>query len=113
MKEQLVEILIKIGLFFANCDGDYDTREKKFIHNFLRSLELNHILVTGSPSVVRSLPPLPVVFLSLRMPLAASRHAALTPLLMVTSSTCRTRAIPCSPTPARACTTPRMAEEAG
>lgn len=48
MKEQLVELLIKIGLFFANCDGNYDPREMKFIHNFLRNLELNHILVTGS-----------------------------------------------------------------
>ena len=47
MKEQLVELLIKIGLFFANCDGNYDPREKKFIHNFLRNLELNHILVPG------------------------------------------------------------------
>lgn len=47
MKEQLVELLIKIGLFFANCDGNYDPREMKFIHNFLRNLELNHILVPG------------------------------------------------------------------
>lgn len=47
MKEQLVELLIKIGLFFANCDGNYDPREKKFIHNFLRNLELNHILMPG------------------------------------------------------------------
>ena len=47
MKEQLVELLIKIGLFFANCDGNYDPTEKKFIHNFLRNLELNHILVPG------------------------------------------------------------------
>lgn len=48
MKEQLVQLLIKIGLFFANCDGDYDPREKKFIHNFFRNLELNHILVPGA-----------------------------------------------------------------
>lgn len=43
MKEQLVQLLIEIGLFFANCDGDYDPCEKKFIANFLRSLEMNHI----------------------------------------------------------------------
>lgn len=48
MKEQLVELLIKIGLFFANCDGDYDPKEKKFIYNFLRNLEFNHILVPGT-----------------------------------------------------------------
>lgn len=39
MKEQLAQLLIQIGLFFANCDGEYDPREKKFIQNFLRSLE--------------------------------------------------------------------------
>lgn len=47
MKEQLAQLLIQIGLFFANCDGEYDPREKKFIQNFLRSLELNHILAPG------------------------------------------------------------------
>lgn len=47
MKEQLAQLLIQIGLFFANCDGEYDPREKKFIQNFLRNLELNHILVPG------------------------------------------------------------------
>lgn len=46
-KEQLAQLLIQIGLFFANCDGEYDPREKKFIQNFLRSLELNHILAPG------------------------------------------------------------------
>ena len=69
--------------------------------------------VTCSPSVVRSLPSPPVASMSRPTPAAASRHVALTPLLMVTSSTCRTRATPCSPTPARACTTPRTVEEAG
>lgn len=47
MKEKLALLLIEIGLFFANCDGDYDPREKKFIANFLKSLELNHILEPG------------------------------------------------------------------
>ena len=44
MKEKLTILLIKIGLFFANCDGYNDPREKKFISNFLKSLELNKIL---------------------------------------------------------------------
>lgn len=48
MKEKLALLLIKVGLFFANCDGDYDPRERDFIKNFLRSLELNNILDTGS-----------------------------------------------------------------
>ena len=48
MKEQLAQLLIQIGLFFANCDVNYDPREKTFIQNFLRSLELNRILVPGT-----------------------------------------------------------------
>lgn len=48
MEEQLAILLIKIGLFFANCDGVYDPREKKFITNFIMSLELNGLIDTGS-----------------------------------------------------------------
>lgn len=48
MKEQLIQLLLQIGLFFANCDGDYDSREKKFINNFLRSFEVNHVLEPGT-----------------------------------------------------------------
>lgn len=48
MKEELAILLIKIGLFFANCDGDYDPREKRFITDFIMSLELNNILDTNS-----------------------------------------------------------------
>lgn len=44
MKEKLAMLLIKTGLFFANCDGEYDPRERKFISNFITSLEINHVL---------------------------------------------------------------------
>lgn len=29
----------KIGVFFANCDGVYETREQEFIENFVANLE--------------------------------------------------------------------------
>lgn len=32
-------LLAKTGLFFANCDGDYDDREQKFIKNFIEELK--------------------------------------------------------------------------
>lgn len=39
-KVQQMQILCaKIGVFFANCDGVYDSRESQFIENFLVELE--------------------------------------------------------------------------
>lgn len=39
-KVQQMQILCaKIGVFFANCDGLYDSRESQFIENFLVELE--------------------------------------------------------------------------
>lgn len=68
--------------------------------------------VTCFSWAVRSLPPHPVASMSRPTPAAASRPAVST-APTATSSTCRTRATPCSPTPPRDCTTPRMVEEAG
>lgn len=48
MKEELSILLIRTGLFFANCDGNYCEKEKMFVENFLKSLELNKILDKGS-----------------------------------------------------------------
>lgn len=48
MKEELVLLLIKISLFFANCDGNYDPREKAFIKKYLKSLEISHIIEAGA-----------------------------------------------------------------
>lgn len=45
---QMQILLSKIGVFFANCDGVYDSREKQFIENFIVGLEKNDSL---SPEV--------------------------------------------------------------
>lgn len=49
MTERLTILLIRIGLFFANCDGTFDLREKSFIKNYLRSLVINKVLPSDSP----------------------------------------------------------------
>lgn len=37
--QQMQMLCAKIGVFFANCDGVYDSREKQFIENYLVELE--------------------------------------------------------------------------
>lgn len=37
--QQMQVLCAKIGVFFANCDGVYETREQKFIENFVVNLE--------------------------------------------------------------------------
>ena len=37
--QQMQVLCAKIGVFFANCDGVYETREQKFIENFVANLE--------------------------------------------------------------------------
>ncbi|MCQ2323729.1 MAG: hypothetical protein MJZ53_02610 [Paludibacteraceae bacterium] len=39
MNYQFATLIIKIGSLFANCDGEYDNREKKFVENFITSLK--------------------------------------------------------------------------
>ncbi len=41
MNDTVVMLLVKTGLFFANCDGVYDETERKFIENFLSELDNN------------------------------------------------------------------------
>jgi hypothetical protein len=36
----VVKLMAKTGLFFANCDGKYDQRERDFIENFISSIEM-------------------------------------------------------------------------
>ena len=36
----VVKLMAKTGLFFANCDGNYDQRERDFIENFISSIEM-------------------------------------------------------------------------
>lgn len=35
----VVKLMAKTGLFFANCDGSYDQRERDFIENFISGIE--------------------------------------------------------------------------
>ena len=37
--QQMQVLCAKIGVFFANCDGVYETREQEFIENFVTNLE--------------------------------------------------------------------------
>ena len=36
--KQMQLLVAEIGVFFANCDGVYDSEEQKFIENFLKEL---------------------------------------------------------------------------
>ena len=47
MNDTVVMLLVKTGLFFANCDGVYDETERKFIENFLSELDNNGCSVSG------------------------------------------------------------------
>ena len=35
----VVKLMAQTGLFFANCDGNYDQRERDFIENFISGIE--------------------------------------------------------------------------
>lgn len=37
-EKQLVKLIIELGSFFSNCDGDYDYREAMFIDEYLAKL---------------------------------------------------------------------------
>ena len=37
--ESIISLIAKTGLFFANADGTYDARERKFIDRFIKKLE--------------------------------------------------------------------------
>lgn len=47
MNDTAVILLVKTGLFFANCDGVYDETERKFIENFLSELDNGGYSVSG------------------------------------------------------------------
>ena len=38
------ELIVKIGVLFANCDGSYDSREDEFIKSFSQKLIENQII---------------------------------------------------------------------
>ena len=40
----LAVLTAKLGYFFANCDNDFDEREKKFISDYVDDLLLNEVI---------------------------------------------------------------------
>lgn len=34
-KQQLIKLVMELGSFFSNCDGDFDDRESAFINNYI------------------------------------------------------------------------------
>ena len=52
--QQMQVLCAKIGVFFANCDGVYDSREKQFIANFIVELEQNNGLSPEIKEIILS-----------------------------------------------------------
>ena len=52
--QQMQVLTAKIGVFFANCDGVYDSREKQFIANFIVELEQNNGLSPEIKEIILS-----------------------------------------------------------
>lgn len=45
---EFAELIIKTGVLFANCDGQFDEREEKFIQTFTNSLLQEQIIDSES-----------------------------------------------------------------
>ncbi len=37
-KRQLIKLVMELGSFFSNCDGDFDDREAKFLDNYIDNM---------------------------------------------------------------------------
>lgn len=46
IKSKMAILIARTGVFFANCDGDYDERERMFIKNFVAELKKSESDVT-------------------------------------------------------------------
>lgn len=57
--KQMQLLVAEIGVFFANCDGVYDSREQRFIETFLKELEkenqltddIKHLILNESKTI--------------------------------------------------------------
>ena len=38
VKSKMAVLVAKTGIFFANCDGEYDEREREFITRYVQEL---------------------------------------------------------------------------
>ena len=50
--QQMQVLCAKIGVFFANCDGVYETREQEFIENFVANLEQGECLTPEIKQII-------------------------------------------------------------
>ena len=55
MKDKLVILLAKIGVFFANCDGCYDQCEKNFIRNFIALLSEKNFIDSSTNEILEGI----------------------------------------------------------
>ena len=44
LQERAIELYAKTGLYFGNCDGDYDPTERNFIETYIKRLAKNGLL---------------------------------------------------------------------
>lgn len=44
MHNEFICLIVKLGLFFANCDGEYHPSEKSFIRRFLINLQTKELI---------------------------------------------------------------------
>ena len=53
--EEMIILLAKTGLLFANCDGEYHANEHAFIVNYIKTLQENSILSDNIEKILMEL----------------------------------------------------------
>lgn len=53
--KQMQMLIAKIGVFFANSDGEYDSHEQKFIENFIKESEKENQLTDDILHIIRNM----------------------------------------------------------
>ncbi len=56
-KDKLSVLLAETVLFFANCDGEYDDKERIFINNFINSLILQKYIIPETKELIENIKP--------------------------------------------------------
>lgn len=52
LRNKLAILTSKIGFYFAKCDGDYDSRERMFIYNYIDLLEEQNLINEETKSII-------------------------------------------------------------
>lgn len=53
--DDMILLLAKTGLFFANCDGEYSDREKKFISDYIQMMKNKSVLSSSNEQILLNL----------------------------------------------------------